>query len=192
MRYEPKDIQITFREIPDCICIPINIYGCTFHCPGCFEKYLWNESDTVGEELDETAIKSIFKANPGADCICFMGGMDLGRLVELAYTVKHDLITIAGKHPRVAWYTGYDELPHMIKANLDLFNYIKLGHYDSKLGPLNKRTTNQRLYQVVQKPDKVSYKGMDTEGKAEFENLKFLCKHFELVDITKEMQRNQP
>lgn len=189
MRYEPKDIQITFREIPDCICLPINIYGCTFHCPECFEKYLWNESDTVGEELTDDAIKKIYEANPGADCICFMGGMNLTGLVKLAWTIKEHLKTYDGKPVKVAWYTGYDELPHMIKANIILFDYIKLGHYDSKFGPLNKKTTNQRLYRIDYHPMKITNsKGEDwTDFLGKGDN-----RSYKMIDITKEMQKNQP
>lgn len=52
-------------------------------------------------------------------------------------------------HPelKLAWYSGRT----IISKNLmkHLFDYIKVGPYISHLGPLNKPTTNQRLYKKV-------------------------------------------
>jgi anaerobic ribonucleoside-triphosphate reductase activating protein len=48
---------------------------------------------------------------------------------------------------KIGWYSGKDELSKDIE--LELFDYIKLGHYDDKFGPLNNETTNQRLYKVI-------------------------------------------
>jgi anaerobic ribonucleoside-triphosphate reductase activating protein len=47
---------------------------------------------------------------------------------------------------KIGWYSGKDELSDEIE--LELFDYIKLGHYDEELGGLNKETTNQRLFKV--------------------------------------------
>jgi anaerobic ribonucleoside-triphosphate reductase activating protein len=48
---------------------------------------------------------------------------------------------------KVGWYSGMDELSD--KINLDWFDYVKIGHYDEDLGPLNKETTNQRFFRVT-------------------------------------------
>jgi hypothetical protein len=34
--------------------------------------------------------------------------------------------------------------------NFSWFDYIKLGHYDENLGGLNKESTNQKLYHLIQ------------------------------------------
>lgn len=47
---------------------------------------------------------------------------------------------------KVAWYSGKQELS--TKINLGNFNFIKLGPYKENRGPLNKRTTNQRFYEI--------------------------------------------
>ena len=47
-------------------------------------------------------------------------------------------------HLKVAWYSGRMRLSP--EVNKDDFDYIKLGPYIAHLGPLNKPTTNQRLY----------------------------------------------
>jgi anaerobic ribonucleoside-triphosphate reductase activating protein len=49
---------------------------------------------------------------------------------------------------RTAWYSGRKELPPEI--NPAHFDYLKTGPYDAACGPLNVRTTNQRLYRVEQ------------------------------------------
>ena len=34
------------------------------------------------------------------------------------------------------------------KEYFDIFDYVKIGHYEQKFGPLNDKNTNQRLYQI--------------------------------------------
>ena len=48
---------------------------------------------------------------------------------------------------KIGWYSGRRELSPDIK--LRNFDYVKLGPYVETKGPLNKPTTNQRMYQVV-------------------------------------------
>lgn len=49
----------------------------------------------------------------------------------------------AYKDLHTAWYSGKNELPDAFHA--ETFDYIKLGKYDEKLGPLDSATTNQRM-----------------------------------------------
>ena len=51
-----------------------------------------------------------------------------------------------GEELKVAWYSGRKEIPNEI--DLKNFSYIKVGPYVEEYGPLNSRTTNQRLYEV--------------------------------------------
>ena len=44
-------------------------------------------------------------------------------------------------------YSGKQELPK--NFNIEPFNFIKLGPYIEELGPLNSKTTNQKMYKVV-------------------------------------------
>ena len=46
-----------------------------------------------------------------------------------------------------AWYTGQSEIPNNY-ALLMLLDYIKVGPYIAEKGPLNSKTTNQRLYKI--------------------------------------------
>ncbi len=53
-------------------------------------------------------------------------------------------------HPeiRIGWYSGRTKMAEVI--NLANFDYIKLGPYIEAKGGLNKSTTNQRLYKIVE------------------------------------------
>ena len=48
---------------------------------------------------------------------------------------------------RTGWYSGRPALPPEFDPLA--FDYVKLGPYREKLGGLNCRTTNQRLYRIV-------------------------------------------
>ena len=52
------------------------------------------------------------------------------------------------RHPhfRTAWYSGRLRISSAIDKSR--FDYIKIGPYIRHLGPLNKPTTNQRLYRI--------------------------------------------
>ena len=72
-----------------------------------------------------------------------MGGdQDPAEIDRLARWVKQN------SKVRTAWYSGRNELPQEI--TLSNFDYLKTGPYEEARGPLNVRTTNQRLYRVEQ------------------------------------------
>lgn len=74
-------------------------------------------------------------------CVCFMGGdSDPGEISRLAKYIKDN-------YPfKVAWYSGSDEISRY--THLCNFDFIKLGPYNSKRGPLTSKMTNQRLYKI--------------------------------------------
>lgn len=134
------DTMITFSEIPDEITLCINISNCPCHCKGCHSPHL---AENIGEELTCERLEELLQTNKGITCISFMGGdIDPIEIVGLAKYIKSFYPEL-----KVAWYSGKQELPK--NFNLDSFDFIKLGSYIEKLGPLNSRTTNQRMYKVV-------------------------------------------
>ena len=134
------DVKEVFAEIPDEITLAISISGCPIHCPGCHSQYLWAD---VGVPLTTEALASMLKDHIGITCICLMGGdQDPAEIDRLACWVKEN------SKVRTAWYSGRNELPQEI--TLANFDYLKTGPYDAACGPLNVRTTNQRLYRVEQ------------------------------------------
>ena len=133
------DTMVTFSEIPDEITLCINISNCPCHCKGCHSSYL---AEDIGEELTLDKIYKLIDNNEGITCICFMGGDSSPKEIDMFTRLIKDLYDI-----KVAWYSGKQELSKDI--NLSNFNYVKLGPYIEELGPLNSKTTNQRMYKVV-------------------------------------------
>lgn len=130
---------IVFQEIPDEVTLAINISNCPCRCPGCHSHYLWED---IGMPLDTDAIDD-FVDRYGRDitCIALMGGDADPKGVNLLAQYIHET------HPqfKVAWYSGRLRLP--VGITKTDFDFIKIGPYIRHLGPLNKPTTNQRLYQ---------------------------------------------
>jgi anaerobic ribonucleoside-triphosphate reductase activating protein len=131
--------MVVFEEIPDEITLAINITNCPCKCPGCHSKFLWND---IGTELTTEELDKLIEKNDGITTVCFMGGdANPDKICELAEYIRKN------KNLKIGWYSGRDEYYKNIIFNW--FDYIKLGHYDDKFGPLNKETTNQRLYKVI-------------------------------------------
>lgn len=169
------DAQVTFAEIPDEITLCINLSNCPCHCKGCHSSYLAGD---IGQVLTISRIEKLLEKHKGVTAICFMGGDNDPELVNhYAHLIKETRVEHVVKEfclgkdtdlPRkdihlkkgdpvkivdyirnpikVGWYSGRQELSD--KINLWNFDFIKLGPYNGDLGPLNKRTTNQRFYEV--------------------------------------------
>ena len=140
------ETQVTFSEVPDEISLCINISNCPHKCKGCHSPHL---QEDVGNELTIDLLKEIIDNNKGITCVCFMGGdCDLIRLYTLSDYV-HELGL------KTAWYTGLDfsldSMGDIVARPIitDSFDYIKTGPYIESLGPLNKKTTNQRMYKKI-------------------------------------------
>ena len=136
LKYVPEDVSVTFAEIPDEINLCINISNCPHKCPWCHSSYLQTD---CGDELTADIIDSLINKHRGITCVLFLGGdNDKHTLVSLAKHIKNNYDVLTG------WYSG--------ESSLDMnyygmyFDYIKIGPYIKELGPLNSKTTNQRLY----------------------------------------------
>ena len=132
------DTLVTFSEVPDEISLCINISNCPCHCKNCHSSYL---AQDIGTELTFNEVRKLIKKNSGISCIAFMGGdSEPERVNALAsFITNHYQL-------KVAWYSGRQELSKEI--DLQNFDFIKLGSYKEEFGPLNSKTTNQRLYKV--------------------------------------------
>lgn len=132
--------QVTFAEVPDEITLCINITGCKNGCKNCHSSYL---AEDIGNPLNKTVLSKLLEDNKGISCVSFMGGdRDTIHIVALASWVK------THTNLKVAWYSGRQELSDIVVRQLRWFDYIKLGPYREEFGPLNSRTTNQRMYKV--------------------------------------------
>lgn len=135
------DTQIVFSEIPEETTLAINLSNCWFKCPKCHSPWLWQD---VGKPLTLEVLDSLIKKNGGITCVCFMGEGDY----EQKYiNARARFIKIHYPELKVALYTGRAVMPP--KLDLRYFDYVKIGPYNEKKGPINKPTTNQRLYTIV-------------------------------------------
>ena len=131
----------TAIEIPDELSFYLLITGCKKKCPGCHSRHLWREES--GWKLIEEKLVNLFYLGLGvASCVLFMGGEwhpeELKKYLEYA----------RGCSFKTALYTGC-ELEEIPKDILNILDYIKVGKYNFRLGPLRKKTTNQRLYKLL-------------------------------------------
>jgi anaerobic ribonucleoside-triphosphate reductase activating protein len=132
---------VVFQEVPDEVTLSINISNCPCHCIGCHSEYLWED---IGQPLNAMSLDVMLREY-GHDitCLAFMGGdATPAEVNELAKWVR-----VHYPELKVAWYSGRPMLSHSI--HLENFDYVKLGPYVESMGPLNVKTTNQRMYKVA-------------------------------------------
>lgn len=134
------DTAIGFQEVPNETTLCINITGCPCNCVGCHSPEL---SSNIGRDL---TVHEILKLKclygEGITCICLMGGdSDPAYVNEMAKVIKDDNMPF-----KCAWYSGRQYIPDEIE--LKNFDYIKIGPYIEKLGPLNSKTTNQQFFKI--------------------------------------------
>ena len=134
------DTAVTFAEFPNEVSLCINISGCPCCCDGCHSPYL---SKDIGETLSLERLQELIESNKGITLVGFMGGdSDPKEVNRLAAYIKKYYPNI-----KTAWYSGRESIHISIKVVN--FNFIKIGPYIEKYGPLNKDTTNQIFYKVV-------------------------------------------
>lgn len=134
-----KNYMVVFEEIPDKVTLAVNITNCQNKCIGCHSPEL---KENIGTELTKEEVDKMIKENDGINCFLFMGeGNDKEGLISLMQYIKD-------KHPslRLALYSGREKVEGELLRYLD---YVKVGPYIEKFGPINKPTTNQRLYKIV-------------------------------------------
>lgn len=136
IKYISQDVMVVFSEIPDEITLALNISNCQNNCIGCHTSYL---RENIGDELTEEVLHNLIEQNSGISCICFMGeGNDTQALKNLALYICREFPDL-----KVALYSGREAVEDEL---YDIFDYVKIGPYKKEYGPLNEKTTNQRLY----------------------------------------------
>lgn len=136
IKYVPGLTDIVLEEIPGKVTLAVEISNCQGSCVGCHSPFLKTD---IGEELTPGAIDSHIAANFGVNCFLFLGeGRDQAALLSLAEHLRR-------AHPNIerALYSGRTEVEDEL---FDAFDYVKVGPYIAEFGPLNSKTTNQRLY----------------------------------------------
>ncbi len=136
IKYVPEMTSVVIEEIPDRVALAVDISNCQGNCVGCHSPFLRTD---IGVELNENVIDSLVADNFGVDCFLFLGeGRDMESLLRLAGHVRSIGLM-------AALYSGRTKVEDEIFLG---FDYVKVGPYVESLGPLNARTTNQRLFRV--------------------------------------------
>lgn len=133
------DTKVVFSEIPDEITLAINISGCPCNCKGCHSSYL---AEDIGEPLDLQHLTNLIDSNKGITCVGLMGGDSAPKEIDHLASIVKEYYGL-----KTAWYSGSLTLSKDI--HIQNFSYIKVGPYKEEAGPLNSKTTNQRMYKVV-------------------------------------------
>lgn len=127
---------VTFEEIPLEVTLSLTISNCCGACRGCHSPEL---REDIGAELTPDVLDSLIRKNEGITCVLFLGeGNCSSSLRAMAERVRNHWGL------KVALYSGRVSVEPSLAS---CFDYIKVGPYVESLGPLNKVTTNQRLYQ---------------------------------------------
>ena len=143
IKYVPEMTNVVLEEIPDRLTLAIDISNCTGLCEGCHSPFLRRD---VGVELTPEAIDSLIAGNFGINCFLFLGeGNDHAALMSAANYVRRAYPSLA-----LGLYSGTESVEEDV---WELFDYVKIGPFRPSCGPLNKTTTNQRLYRILHNAD---------------------------------------
>lgn len=127
--------MVTFEEIPTEVTLSLSISNCQGKCTGCHSPEL---RCNIGTELTNEKLDELITKNSGISCVLLLGeGNDKEELIRVAERVRNHWKLA------VALYSGRDSVEEDV---WEAFDYVKIGRYVASLGPLNKVTTNQRLY----------------------------------------------
>ena len=134
--------EIVFQEVPDKVALAIAITNCQGRCAECHSPQL---REDIGRDLEQDIEGLLDKYRNDINCVCFMGcGNDPDSLMRCIAIAKM-------KGFETCLYGGDEQADVKLLPFLD---YIKVGAYDNLRGGLDKPTTNQRMYQLVDITDK--------------------------------------
>lgn len=136
IKFVPSLTDIVLEEIPDRVSLAVEISNCRGNCIGCHSPFLKKD---LGDELTAEAVEKLLKTNFGVNCFLFLGeGNDPEALKAIAYYLR-------SSHPELelALYSGRESVEDEL---FEIFDFVKVGPYIKEFGPLNEKTTNQRLY----------------------------------------------
>ena len=136
IKYVPSLMDVVLEEIPHRVSLAVEISNCRGNCIGCHSPFLKKD---LGDELTAEAVEKLLKTNFGVNCFLFLGeGNDPEALKAIAYYLR-------SSHPELelALYSGRESVEDEL---FEIFDFVKVGPYIKEFGPLNEKTTNQRLY----------------------------------------------
>lgn len=141
MNYFPDEVTIGLIEIPDEISLIIPLAGCGHRCKNCHSPHYQDTNN--GVRITPDILFSLLESyKEKISCICFFNGEDFEDTVSFIKNIKNFYSY------KIAIYTGFDCIQTIDSSILENIDYIKVGHYNEKLGGLDSKTTNQRLFKI--------------------------------------------
>lgn len=134
------EVHLSPLEVPDENSICIYIAGCLNRCAHCHYPEL--QQTDYSDLLCRYYAEILAAYACMATCVCFLGG---GSNTCEEHQEFQQFCDIAGQYGlRSCLYSGRDVA---IESWMHCFDYIKLGSFQERLGPLSSPLTNQKLYQ---------------------------------------------
>lgn len=138
---------ITFREIPDEVCLAISICNCPYKCQGCHSPEMWGK----GKTLDFDELDNLISQYPAVTCILFMG--DGGSAQYVLPYAEYIKSKYEDKY-KIGLYTGQNDVKmsvflHEYGIIGNSVDYVKVGRWREDCGPLEDTATNQALYKIT-------------------------------------------
>lgn len=140
MKLKYDGYSIVMQEVPNEVSLAINISGCPHKCEGCHSTYLWEYN---GEYLTDDINTLLDKYSDLITCVCFMGGDQ--NQEDLLFCLKE----VKARNLKTCLYTGEDDINAISDNIIKHLDYIKIGRYIEKFGGLDKKTTNQKMYDLT-------------------------------------------
>lgn len=148
------DYSVYTKEVPDELSLGISISGCPIQCKGCHSTHTWDRNK--GKELSgNNLIRLFYPYHRLVSCLLFFGGEWDNSLIQIINTFKSRF------NHKIALYTGctLEEILNRSDKLINHLDYIKVGPYISKYGPINNLSTNQRMYKLINgKRKDITYK----------------------------------
>ena len=137
------EIGLSPYEVPEHNSICIYISGCCNHCKNCHYPML--QKSNFGDKILVNFLKIIQLYQNQATCVCFLGE---GENTTYEHQEFYKMVRIAKSHNlQTCLYCGRDT---DVEEWMSIFDFVKLGSYQEKLGGLNCETTNQKLLEKVE------------------------------------------
>ena len=133
------EIGVSNLEIPHEKSLCIYISGCQNHCRNCHYPSL--KLEDYGNILKDNIFLILSTYLSQITCVCFLGE-GKNTFIEHIEFVNHVKFARRLKL-KTALYSGRETFP---EKWMKIFDYVKVGSYQSNLGNLFCKTTNQKLY----------------------------------------------
>lgn len=133
------EFGLSHMEVPGETSLCIYISGCPNRCINCHYREL--QQVDFGEMLTAYFEQILDLYHEYITCVCFMGEGD-GSESSREEMLRYVQISNARGY-KTCIYSGRDTI---IEEWMQKLDYVKLGSYREKFGPLTSETTNQRMW----------------------------------------------